>query len=227
MPALIGSSKTIQQDCTKLKKKMSDLMPHLNVTDDLVSVFNGDFGLKTKKDRDTASKQVRTSLAEKFGLKFNEKVLDEILGSVGEEAIQLEIQKVTEQDLEPMMECLGTDITSKLKYAISGLPILGVRITLTDVSMVGMMLVQLDDTAMWLPCNLTEDEEGTISKDECMKINRFVLNILGTMYPHNYAGTVTGPRGGTLSIGRVFVTTKKEGDAKVRKDMAGKCFIEY
>ena len=228
MAALLGSSKTLTTDNTRLKKKMTEVLPHLKVTDTLVSVFTEvESSVRTKKEKDEASKLVRNNLADMFGLKFNEKALQDILGTLGKEAIQLEIVKVKEEDLETMLECLGTDITSKLKYAIADMSLLGVRITYNEISMVGLLLVEIDDTTIWLPVNLAEEEEGTISTDDCMKINRFVQNSLGEKYPHNYAATVTGPRGGTLSIGRVFTVTKKDADLKVRKEMAGKCSIEY
>ena len=225
---LVGQKKQIQSDSNRVKTKIQKVLPHMKVSDSLAQVFSeGDFSLKTKNDKEKAKQSVSNTIQTKFGLKIKEASLEEILSSLTDDSIALEIIEARIEDFENMLAAQSADHRPKIEYAIENQKLIGVRITVKGNSDLCLMCVIIDDETVWLPVTIKLEADGEITQDDCLKINSFLQSELYGTYPHQYSVVVTGPRGGTLSIGRIFTTKIKEEGQEVIKTLENGCVIKY
>jgi hypothetical protein len=225
---LTAQKKTIQTDNTALRKVVKEGMPHLADVDSIVQVVGeGDFAVSTKREREEARTKIRTQFQKTLGMKVSDVNIDKMLDTLGDGTITVSLEECREQDFQQLIEWLPKDVAPKVEFAIEGAKLFGVRFKYKGIDMCSLMVVAIDEDTLWLPITIKEDADGEISVDDCMRINSFVLTILFEYAPNTYAADVTGPRGGQLTMGRIFTRQIKTEGQKVQKDMPSGCVISY
>lgn len=205
---LIKIEASIQPDKNQVgealsKKVLGEVLSNgANVAKELLS-GGINFSPATKAERETSKKQINDLLRDRYGVKFSEKKVEEILEHVSIDTHKVIVGIVPDghEDRELLFENMPKPTSQQLKRAVEGMDIVMVYCTEKDGRPYPIyMYLPLAD-GLYKPFFVNFVGEDENSSNLWFPIVKEVETVVAKFAKYAYETTLKGPRGGSEKLG--------------------------
>lgn len=225
MPLVAGTKTGIPVGLDTITKILDKLFPPVEGLNSLSSELSRlAIQTETKKAKEATKNSIKECISSTLGIKMKESIVDKILDSIQDSAAKLEIVLMSPDDLDNFCKLLPKDMSPKIRYAAAGCDVFALNLLKDNEHIPCLIAVKFSEDMMWVPVCADTDNDGQITDGELFRINNVMLSSIENDYKHAYTPVITGPRGGVLELGTLYLREEKR-EEEVKYVLANECKI--